>query len=757
MRQSSYLCALGLCTLLACAGSGPEPASPGAATEPAPASDAPAPEAAGHGLQYPPAPRHDTVDQLHGVPVADPYRWLEDPAHAGVGAWVDAQDRLARATLARQPRRDALAERFRELYYLETVSTPHQRAGRYFYTRRQPDEEKSILYWKEGKDGAEQVLVDPNVLSQGKNVTLRGWSVSWDGKKLAYKLSENNADEATLHVRSIDTGEDSKIDVIPGAKYADASWTPDNAGFYYTWLPADPGIPVADRPGQTELRYHALGTDPAQDPLVFPATRDPRTFLHGDITRDGRWLVLVIQHGWHRTDVYVKDMQRKQRAPRNPPGDAADMTTAERVAFHATQRGFVPLAVGKDAVFRVDWWQGRFFVHTNHEASNYRVLTVAAGRGPRHLDMARWREIVPESDATLSNVQIIGNHLVLSYVRNAASEVEIRDLDGKLVRKLALPGIGSTRGLAGNPGKDEAYFAFSSFTTPDQIYETSIRDGQTSLWAELDVPVDTSDMVVEQVWYPSKDGTRVSMFLVHRKDMVRDGKNPVLLYGYGGFDISLMPSFSALAAVWLEQGGIYAVANLRGGGEYGEDWHRAGMLLDKQNVFDDFIAAAEHLIGEGYTNPDELAIYGRSNGGLLVGAAMTQRPDLYRAVVCGVPLLDMVRYHLFGSGKTWIPEYGSADDPAQFQALHAYSPYHRVEQGTAYPALLMLAADGDDRVDPLHARKFTAAVQWATASEDRPVIMRVERGAGHGGADRVAQTVEQYADLVAFLLWQLRM
>lgn len=743
--------------LVACAGSGPEPARP---ADPAATTPTPTAPAEQH-LQYPPAPRQDTVDEIHGVAVADPYRWLENPAGADVAAWVDAQDRLARTTLARQPRRDALAERFRQLHYLETVSAPHHRAGRYFYTRRHPDKEKAILYWKQGKDGAEQVLVDPNVLSKGRNITLRGWSVSWDGKKLAYKLSENNADEATLYVREIETGEDSKIDVISGAKYADASWTPDDEGFYYTWLPSDPSIAVADRPGQSELRYHALGTDPAQDPLVFPATRDPRTFLRGDITRDGRWLVLVIQHGWHRTDVYVKDMQRKQRAPRKAPGqtetktkdETAGMTTAERVAFHAAQRGFVPLAAGLDAVFRVDWWKGRFFVHTNHEASNYRVLTV----DPRRMAMARWREVVPESDATLSHVQIIGNHLVLSYMRNAASEIEIRDLDGKLVRKLALPGIGSASGMLGNPDDDEAYFAFSSFTTPDQVYETSIRDGKTSLWAQLDVPVDTSNMVVEQVWYPSKDGTRISMFLIHRKDIARDGKNPVLLYGYGGFDISLTPSFSSLAAVWLEQGGIYAVTNLRGGGEYGKDWHRAGMLLDKQNVFDDFVAAAEHLIGEGYTSPDKLAIYGRSNGGLLVGAAMTQRPDLYRAVVCGVPLLDMVRYHLFGSGKTWIPEYGSAEDPAQFQALHAYSPYHRVAQGTAYPAMLMLAADGDDRVDPLHARKFTAAVQWAAAGQERPVIMRVERGAGHGGADRVAQTVEQYADLVAFLLWQLRM
>jgi prolyl oligopeptidase len=406
--------------------------------------------------------------------------------------------------------------------------------------------------------------------------------------------------------------------------------------------------------------------------------------------------------------------------------------------------------VGVEATFSVDEWQDVFYIQTNDGAPRYRLFRVR----PEQMARERWEEIVPENESTLETVQIVGGRLVLSYLRQASSTMEIRTFDGALVRVVGLPGIGTTYGMVGDEDEDEAYFGFTSFTQASVIYRTSIATGAVEEWTRVSLPIDTSRMVVDQVWYPSKDGTRISMFLIHNKDAKRDGANPTILYGYGGFNVTMTPEFAGSRALWLEMGGVYAIPNLRGGGEYGEEWHKDGMLLKKQNTFDDFIGAARYLIGEGWTSADHLAISGGSNGGLLVGAAMTQAPELFRAVICAVPLLDMVRYHLFGSGTTWVPEYGSPDDPEQFRALFGYSPYHRVREGTRYPALLMLAADSDDRVDPLHARKLVAAVQHATASA-APVLLRIERNAGHGGADLVKQAVDQTTDTFAFLRAQL--
>ncbi|MCG8422453.1 MAG: prolyl oligopeptidase family serine peptidase [Proteobacteria bacterium] len=774
MRLRSDFALFGFCLAVACSGAtsvadspaGPTARAAGAtraadSTVPDNAQQAGAQGRSPDRTPYPETRREDVVDTLHGVAVADPYRWLEDISDPRVNSWLEAQNRHARAALDRLAQRGKLAERFKQLLYLDFVSPPYHRSGRFFYSKRHKDKEKRIVYWKQGENGKERVLLDPNTWSKDGSVSLRGYFLSWDGKTVAYKKSQNNADESVLYVRDIDSGADSPIDVIEGVKYGAPSWTPDNRGFYYEWLPSDPAISAAERPGYTEVRYHKLGSDPKQDRVIFPATRDPSTFLGGVVSRDGRWLTLYIQRGWNRTDLYVKRLDgkssrdQKRRAPAAKSAtELAQMTTEERVAHHAAERGFVPFVVGEEAIFRPYWWKGWFYVYTNYQAPRYRIFKVA----PDAIgNIARWREIVAEGPAKLDGMQVIGEHLVLPYLRNAASEVEIRDFDGKLVRKVELPEIGSSRGMLGNPDEDTAYFGFTSFTTPTQIYQTSIKSGKTQLWYQLELPVDVSQIASRQVWYRSKDGTRVSMFLIHRTDSRRDGKTPTLLYGYGGFSISLTPSFSSTAAVWLEQGGMYAIANLRGGGEYGEEWHKSGMLDKKQNVFDDYIAAAEYLIREGYTNPEKLAIYGGSNGGLLVGAAMTQRPELFRAVVCSVPLLDMVRYHKFGSGKTWIPEYGTADKAEQFKFLHAYSPYHRVAKNTEYPSLLMLTADSDDRVDPMHARKFVAAIQWASARHDRPVLMRVERKAGHGGADLVKKRVERSADLVAYLMWQLGM
>jgi prolyl oligopeptidase len=745
-----------LCLVAACGGTSPATVTP--TTDPVAVGpkqiDMPAETIEGES-KYWPSPRQDVADEIHGVNVPDPYRWLEDPTQDDVQKWMKANDDMTRTALSQLPQRQALHARFTELFYLDSISSPTKRGKRYFYTRRHKDKEKSIVYWKEGEKGEEKVLLDPHLMSADGTTSLGGWYPTYDGKNVAYKLKANNADESVMYLRNVQTGEDSKVDVIEGVKYSGASWTPKGDGFYYTYLPKGPDISVAERPGYAEVRFHKVGTDPKTDELVFPHTGSAQTFVGGGVSRDGRYLLVYVSHGWNATDVYFKDLRKKKKrkskkkAPATQP--TAELPLRERMRAEAEARGFQTLAFGKEFTYGVTVWKNNFYVLTNEDAPKYRAFKV----NPKRPERAKWKEILPESDTPIDGLDVVGNHLVVHYIRNAYTDIEIRKLNGKLVRKVALPGIG-TAGLGGEPDDDEAYYSYNSFTQPWQIFKTSIKKGTSELWAEVKIPVDTSNMEVKQVWFDSKDGTKIPMFIVHQKGIALDGTNPTLLYGYGGFNVNMRPRFSSSAVTWIENGGVYALANLRGGGEFGEDWHKAGMLLNKQNVFDDFIGAAEHLIRENYTSPDKLAIQGGSNGGLLVGAAMTQRPELYRAVVCAVPLLDMVRFHLFGSGKTWVPEYGSAEDAEQFKVLHGYSPYHHVKEGVEYPALLMMAADADDRVDPMHARKFTAAVQWA-AKGDRPHLIRIERHSGHGGADLVKQNVEKYADQYAFLMWQLGM
>jgi len=676
-----------------------------------------------------PATRTEAItDTVHGVKLADPYRWLEDEKREDVQAWMNVQDNYARAELGKLPGRAELAARLKELFYYDAISAPAHRKGRFFYTRKHADKEKTVVYWKQGEKGAEKVLFDPNTWSTDGSAGLGGWWPSHDGKYVAYAKKLNNSDETTTYIHDVAKGKDLP-DVIPGTKYSDASWTPDGTGFYYTWVPeVSDKVTIADRPGFAEVRYHKLGSDPAKDPVIHEKTGNPQTFIGGGLSWDGRWLIVTIQHGWNSSDIYFKDA-RKPTAPWT--------TLVEKV----------------DANFSVDVWRDKFYVLTNDGAPRYRLFKV----DPKTPARASWKEIVPQNEATLEKANVVGEKLVLTYLRNAATEVEVLDLEGKLVRKVELPPLGTSGGIAGLPDEDTGYFAYTSFTEPQVIYKTSIKTGKVNEWARIKLPVETAGMVTEQVFYPSKDGTKISMFIIRPKTAQKDGKNPTILYGYGGFNVNLTPGFAATRAVWIERGGIWAIPNLRGGGEYGEDWHRSGMLANKQNVFDDYIAAAEYLAKEGWTSRDHLAVYGGSNGGLLTGAVMTQRPELYKAVVCAVPLLDMLRYHLFGSGKTWIPEYGSAEDAAQFQVLHAYSPYRRaVEAGpTKYPAVLFETSDHDDRVDPMHARKLAAVVQ-ANTTADAPVLLRIERNAGHGGADMVKQQVERTADMLAFLTAQLR-
>ncbi len=675
-------------------------------------------------LVYPPTRTVDAKDVLHGVTVPDPYRWLEDTSSPEVKAWMTAQDDLARRELGKLPVRAKLLARLKELAYVDSVSAPVRRGAFTFLSRRHATKEKSIVYWKEGKGGEEKVLFDPNTWSKDGSASLGDWQPSWDGTRVAYQVKANNSDEATLRVVEVATGRVSDVDVIEGGKYASASWMPDGSGFYYTWLPTDPKIPVDERPGYQEVRFHRLGEDPKQDRVVHGRLGDPTAFVAASVSRDGRWLVLSVQHGWSSSDVSFRDLSDPKQADR-----------------------WTPLVVGTESHWSVEVFRDRFYVMTDDGAPRGRVYEVDPATPARKA----WREVVPERpDATMAGAAVLGGRLALNYLKDASSLLEVRELGGALVREVKLPSLGTVGGPSGQADDDEAYFTFESYTTPREIYSISMKTGRLDLFAKLNVPVDPSAYVVEQVHFPSKDGTKVSMFLVHRKDLKRDGKSRAILYGYGGFQVSETPYFSALLYPWLESGGVWATVNLRGGGEYGEEWHKGGMLLKKQNTFDDFLAAARWLSKEKVTSADRLAIYGGSNGGLLVGAAMTQDPKPFSAVLCAVPLLDMVRYHLFGSGRTWISEYGSASDPKQFEALRAYSPYHAVKKGTAYPATLLLSADSDDRVDPMHARKFAAALQAATTGG--PVLLRIERNAGHGGADMVKASVESRADEYAFVL-----
>jgi prolyl oligopeptidase len=712
--------------LSACGGDElPPPAPP--PPPPAPAPPPPPPPVSPWVAQYPVSPRQDIKEVIFGTEVRDPYRWLEDGKSPAAQAWMKSEDDFSRKKLAALPERDAIAARLKELFYVDSQSPPAFRGGRVFYSRRSGTQEKSVVYWKasNAKTAAEKVLLDPNTWSPDGSTSLHGWSVSRDGKRVAYKVAEHNSDESIMHVMDVETGKISTTDVIVGVKYAHASWTPKGDGFYYVSLPVDPSIPVDKRPGYAEVRYHKLGADPSKDEVVHEKTGDPTTFINGWVSKDGRWLFTEIERGTRSTDVYFRDLSKPQKT-------------------------WTPLAEGLDAQFEVDVYRNKFYVKTNDGAPKWRVFVV----DPAHVERTAWKEIVPERpDSTLQSAYVLGGKLALTYLKDVATHLELHDLGGKLVREIALPAIG-TAWLTGEEDQDDAYFGFDTFNYPPEIHETSIGKGGDTLWFKQKVPVDPTLFAVEQVFYPSKDGTKIPMFLVHAKTAPHDGSAPAMLTAYGGFNVSMEPHFDKSIIPWLERGGVYAMANLRGGGEYGEAWHRAGMKQKKQNVFDDFEAAADFLVKQKVTSSDRLAIEGGSNGGLLVGAALTQRPELYRVVMCGVPLLDMVRYHLYGSGRTWIEEYGTAEKEEDFRALFAYSPYHHVTHGVAYPSVLFESADSDDRVDPMHARKLAAELQ--ADSSGGPVLVRIERNAGHGGADLMRAWVDRIADRLAFMLAEIK-
>ena len=658
----------------------------------------------------------------HGVSVADPYRWLEDGGSPETAAWNAEQELYLRGALDPLPEREAIHERLRSLFSIGTVGPPVPRKGRYFYEKRTGTQEQPVLYVRDGRLGADRVLVDPGAGVKDAASALDWHYPSPDGRLLAYGLSEGGSEKSTLRVRDVASGGDLE-DTIPFTRACSLEWLPDASGFFYTRYP-EPGAEGTEAENYDRRVFlHRLGGDWRQDVLVF-APRAPEDWPNVHLSPDGRFLAISVSKGWTRTDVYLRDLSR--------------------------EGPLVAVVEGEDAVFGVDLRNDRLFLHTNLEARRFRLLAVSP------LDPARenWREVLPEGDDVLEGAGVVGTRLIALRLREASSRLVLHDLAGNPLREIALPALGTVAGLTGEWDGEEAFFGFSSYTFPPAVYRIALPGGETELWQRTLGDVDATAYTTRLVHYPSRDGTRVSMFLVHRRDRPSDGTGAALLTGYGGFAVSHTPAFGRSMLLFLDRGGLYAVAHLRGGGEYGEDWHRAGMLGRKQNAFDDFLAAAEFLVAEGHAAQDRLAIMGGSNGGLLVGAALTQRPELFRAVVSQVPLLDMLRYPLFRIARLWIPEYGDPDDPQAFAWLHAYSPYHHVTDGTAYPAVLLTAGESDSRVDPMHARKMAARLQVATSSA-RPVLLRQETRAGHGQGKPVSKLLEEWTDVWSFLCAEL--
>jgi len=674
----------------------------------------------------PPATRvDDTVDTVHGVRIPDPYRWLEDGGSAEVRAWTEEQNAHTRGLLDARPGRAALRDRLASLMSIGTVAPPAVRGGLYFHMKREgAGQNQPVLYVRKGVDGADRPLVDPNPLSADSTATIDWWYPSRDGRLLAYGISTAGDEKSVLKVRDVETGKDLP-DTIPHTRYCSLGWLPDGRGFYYTRYPVPGSVPADQENYNRHVYLHRLGADPAQDAYVFGRERKPDEIIQIDVSPDGRWLTTMSFAGWTKTDMHLRDLS-KEGAP------------------------FVPVAEGLDAIFVGGVVDGVLYIRTNLEAPRYRLL----GASPEAPGRAGWKELIAQSDVVLDDAAVIGKRIFARSMRKATSRIVVYRLDGKPLTEIRLPGPGTVDAVTGEHDGTEAFFGFSSYTMPPSVRRYVIVSGQVTVWDTVKADVDLSGLEVKQTYCFSKDGTRVSMFIVARKGLALDGNAPTLLYGYGGFNVSQTPDFSRPLVAWLERGGVYVETNLRGGGEYGESWHHAGMLDKKQNVFDDFAAAAEWLIKQKYTRPGRLAIYGGSNGGLLVGAALTQRPDLYRAVVCAVPLLDMVRYHNFQIARLWVPEYGSAESPEQFKYLYAYSPYHHVTKGTAYPAVLLTAAESDSRVDPMHARKMAALLQASTSSGE-PILLRIETRAGHGIGKPLSKQIDEATDVYGFLAWQL--
>ncbi len=682
-------------------------------------------------IDYPPTVKIEQIDDYHGTPVPDPYRWLEDDVRESdaVADWVEAQNATTFGYLASIGERERIEGRLRELWDYERYGLPRREGGRYFFEYNDGLQNQDALYVQPDLAGEPRLLLDPNTWADDGTVALAAWYPSPDGKLLAYLEQDGGTDWRIARVLDVDSGKVAG-DRLEWLKFTALSWAKDSSGFFYSRYPATAdGDKFQSLNTDQAVYFHRLGDPQSADELVYARPDEPSWGFAAEVTDDGRYLVITV---WKGTD------DRYQVAVKELSDEAASVEMLiEGFDFDYT-------FVGNDG--------SRMFFRTSNQAPRGRLIAIDLA-SPAPDD---WQEIIPASVLVLTQVEYVGGQFIAEYMQDAWSLVKRFDLDGKHLGDIDLPGIGSASGFSGDAGDPETFFRYSSFDTPPTINRLDLETSEVTVFKKPDVDFDSDRFVVEQVFYESKDGTRVPMFVTHSKDLQLDGSNPTLLYGYGGFNISLTPDFSVTRIAWLEMGGVWAVANLRGGGEYGEAWHEAGKKLNKQNVFDDFIAAAEYLIDRRYTRPDKLAIFGGSNGGLLVGAVTNQRPELFGAALPAVGVMDMLRFHRFTAGRFWVDDYGSADDPEEFEALYAYSPYHNIRAGTEYPAVLVTTADTDDRVVPGHSFKYAAALQEAQGG-DAPVLIRIETRAGHGAGTPTDKAIEAYADRWAFLVDNLDM
>jgi len=678
-------------------------------------------------IVYPVTERGDVVDTYFGEQVADPYRWLEDLDGEATAGWIEAQNAISFPYLEAIPQREAIKTRLTELWNFERYGLPEKEGDRYFYERNDGLQDQDVVYVADSLDGEARALIDPNGFSEDATVALASWTPSPDGRWIAYSTSDGGTDWKTWHIRNVDSGEDLE-DTVSRCKFTSTSWSGDSTGFYYSRYPAgaDGG---GDGSKTTSIYYHRRGTAQDEDQHVYTVPGDTARNPYGTVTEDGRFLMIAVRLGYDANDVYALPLAKKNAKPL-PIFDQWD----SRYNF-----------IGND---------GRtFYFWTNKDAPKGRVIAIDLGRR----SAGNLREVVPEAEETLSSADFVGGTVICRYLRDAHSLVRIHGADGDLQREVELPGMGRAGGFSGHGDDPETFYSYTDFTTPTAIYRYSVDSGESTLFARAEPDIDLTGYETEQVFFESKDGTRIPMFIVHRTGMALDGRNPTLLYGYGGFNSSQTPSFRTSRMVWLEMGGVLAIANLRGGGEYGREWHLAGTKLQKQNVFDDFIAAAEWLIANGWTSTPKLAVQGGSNGGLLVGAVITQRPELFGAALPAVGVLDMLRYHLpSANARQWASDYGLSENEDEYRAQRAYSPYHNVKEGVCFPPTLVTTADHDDRVVPWHSFKFGAALQHAQGC-DNPVLVRVETRAGHGAGKPTWMRIEGVADQWAFLVHALEM
>ncbi|MBL9115689.1 MAG: S9 family peptidase [Verrucomicrobiaceae bacterium] len=681
-------------------------------------------------LTYPQTKKVDVVDDYHGTQVPDPFRWLEDDNAEDTKAWVKAQNEVTQSYLSGLPQREQIKKRLSDVWNYERFGLPSKEGGRYFFSRNSGLQNQSVLYVADTLESEARVLIDPNTFSKDGTVSLTETSVSEDGKKIVYGMSKGGSDWEEYRVRDVDSGKDLP-DVIEWVKFSSASWAKDGSGFYYSRYPEPKsGTKLTAENKNQSLYFHKIGTPQSEDKKVYARPDKPDWGIHGFVTDDGKYLCLNLSEGTDPRNRFFYQSLEKPDAP------------------------VVELLPDFDAEYSlIDNVDGVFFFRTNQGAPRYRVIAIDIAKPER----AAWKEIVPQSQNKLEGASMVGGQLFCEYLKDASSAVLAYDLNGKLVREVELPGIGSTGGFGGKRDETETFYAFTSFTQPTTMFRYDTASGKSTVWKKSAVKFDTDQFETQQIFVTSKDGTKVPVFVVGKKGFMTAGPRPCLLYGYGGFDISLTPSFSISRAIWMEMGGLYALANLRGGGEYGQEWHEAGTKLRKQNVFDDFIAAAEGLIERKLTTSPQLAIQGGSNGGLLVGACMAQRPELFGAALPAVGVMDMLRFHKFTIGWAWKSDYGSSEDAAEFKAIYAYSPLHNLKPGTRYPATMVTTADHDDRVVPAHSFKFAARLQECQAKDGPPVLIRIETSAGHGAGTALNKVIEETADEWAFLVKELGM